>query len=54
VTDHDVVALRPAAGIGADRQAWLVGRRLARGVSAGMPIHEADVAALPRGAVHVA
>jgi sialic acid synthase SpsE len=54
VTEDDVVALRPAVGLGAERQAWLVGRRLARDVAAGMPVHEADVAGLPREAAHVA
>jgi sialic acid synthase SpsE len=54
VTDGDLVALRPAAGLGVDRQSWLVGQRLAREVAAGQPVHEADVEILPRGAAHVA
>lgn len=37
VSDADVVALRPAAGLGAERQRDLVGARLARTVLAGQP-----------------
>jgi len=36
----DVVLLRPATGVPASREDWVIGRRLARSVSAGDPITE--------------
>lgn len=54
VTDADLVALRPLAGIGADRQAWAVGRTVLRDVPAGAPLHDADVEGTREGAAHVA
>lgn len=54
VTDADLVALRPLAGLGADRQQWLVGRTLTRDVAAGTPLHDADVETAAEGQAHVA
>ncbi|MGD9905838.1 MAG: N-acetylneuraminate synthase family protein [Vicinamibacterales bacterium] len=53
VTAADVIALRPAAGLGADRERELVGARLSRAIAAGAPFVTAD---LPHagGTEHVA
>jgi sialic acid synthase SpsE len=50
---HDLVALRPATGLGAERQRDLVGVRLTRAIPAGAPFGVAD---LPhaKGTEHVA
>jgi N,N'-diacetyllegionaminate synthase len=53
VTCDDIVALRPAAGLAADRQRELVGQRLRRDVDAGAPFEAADLGA-DRGTEHVA
>lgn len=50
----DLVALRPAAGIPADRQAAVTGRRLWRDVEAGLPLVDGDLAAPAREARRVA
>lgn len=54
VTDADLVALRPLAGIGADRQGWLVGRTLRRAVAAGAAVCDADLETVREGTAHVA
>lgn len=53
VAVHDLIALRPATGLGADRQRALVGVRLTRAVPAGAPFAATD---LPhaKGTEHVA
>ncbi len=43
VAAEDVVALRPATGLGAERQRELIGVRLTRSVAAGAPFLPADV-----------
>jgi len=53
VTASDVVALRPAAGLGADQERDLVGARLTRAVAAGAPFVAADLPRL-KGTEHVA
>lgn len=45
VEPADLVALRPAAGVPAEREAEVVGRRLVRDLAPGMPLHADDVAA---------
>ena len=54
VTAADVIALRPAAGLAADRQRELVGQRLTRDVEAGAPFQLSDLHIADRGTEHVA
>ncbi len=54
VTSDDVIALRPATGLPADRQRELVGQRLPREVEAGAPFQATDLAVADRGTEHVA
>jgi sialic acid synthase SpsE len=49
----DVVALRPAIGLTADRHRELLGQRLARAVDGGTPFHLADLAPDVKGTEHV-
>jgi sialic acid synthase SpsE len=53
VAGQDLVALRPAAGLGAERQRDLVGTRLTRAVAAGAAFVAADLASA-KGSEHVA
>ena len=53
VGTRDVMALRPAVGLGAERQRELVGVRLPRAVAAGAPFVPADLADA-KGTEHVA
>ncbi len=54
VADTDVIALRPAEGVNADRLADLIGRRLTRDVDGGMPFLPTDLLAHNEGTQHVA
>ena len=54
VSAADLIALRPAHGLGADRQRELVGQRLSRDVDAGAPFQLADLHAHDKGTEHVA
>lgn len=54
ITIDDVIALRPAAGLPADRQRELVGQRLRRDVDAGTPFQVTDLHIADRGTEHVA
>jgi sialic acid synthase SpsE len=54
IAADDIVALRPAAGLPADRQRDLVGQRLLRPVDAGTPFTAADLASHLKGTEHVA
>lgn len=54
VSSADVIALRPAHGLGAERQRELLGQRLSRDVEAGAPFQAADLRVHDKGAEHVA
>ena len=54
VSAADVVALRPAFGLGAERLRELVGQRLTREVDGGTAFTVADLQVLDRGTEHVA
>ncbi len=54
VAATDLIALRPACGLGADRQRELVGQRLGRNVDAGAPFQPSDLHAHDKGTEHVA
>lgn len=54
VTPADLIALRPSAGLSADRERELVGRPLRRAVAAGTTFDAADVDAFDKGTEHVA
>lgn len=54
VSAADLIALRPALGLGADRQRELVGQRLSRDVDAGAPFQVTDLHAHDKDTEHVA
>jgi sialic acid synthase SpsE len=54
VSADDLIALRPATGLGADRQRELIGQRLRRDIEAGAPFQIADLHVADRGTEHVA
>jgi sialic acid synthase SpsE len=54
VSAADLIALRPAHGLGADRQRELVGQRLGRDVDAGAPFQVTDLLAHDKDTEHVA
>lgn len=54
VSADDLIALRPAHGLGADRQRDIVGCRLRRDVAAGTPLVEGDLPLADRNTEHVA
>ncbi|MGE0813483.1 MAG: N-acetylneuraminate synthase family protein [Vicinamibacterales bacterium] len=54
VSADDLIALRPALGLGAERQRELVGRRLTRDVPAGASFDLLDLGLADKGSEHVA
>lgn len=54
VTNADVVALRPAVGLAADRQRELIGKRLPRDLEGGGPFAVTDLVAHVKGTENVA